>query len=130
MTIGGQTITVSPSDPVCPGNRVIFTCQQSGTLIQWRINTDQMLRQTLRSTQVGSVITLGDHFRFHVVSNSSGILTTELQVTAVKELNNVTVDCTGSRAIIQVVSVGEILIAIFLYPSVIVAILQLLQVKS
>ena len=116
MTVGGQ-ITVSPSEPVCPGNRVIFTCQQSGFSTQWRINMDQMPPQTVHSTQVGSVITFGDplNFKIRVVSNRSGILTTELQVTAVRELNGVTVECAGLTGIsftstISIASVGEFII--------------------
>ena len=79
-----------------------------------------MLRQTVRSTQVGSVITFGAdpgfNFELHVVSNSSGILTTELQVTAVRELNRVTVECDGASgtipSTIRVASVGESMIII------------------
>ena len=69
---------------------------------------------------MGSVITFGVDrdfdFELHIVSNSSNILTTELQVTAVRELDGVTVDCTGvgGRFIstIQVASVGEFMIII------------------
>ena len=114
-SIGGQ-ITVSPSDPVCPGNRVIFTCQQTGFSTVWSINLQPVLHQNIRSTQVGSVISFGVDsgfmFELHIVSNSSGILTTELQVTAVRELNGVTVECIGASGTfsltIQVASVGEL----------------------
>ena len=72
--------------------------------------------QTAQSTQVGSVITFGVdrgfNFELHIVSFSSGILTTELQVTAVRELDGVTVVCNGPsgifRSTIQVASVGEL----------------------
>ena len=120
MTIDVQLI--SPSDPVCPGNRVIFICQQPGTSTRWRIHLQPILRQSAQSTQVGSVITFGEDrgfdFELHIVSNSSNILTTELQVTAVKELNGVTVDCIGGSgtsicmSTIQVASVGELIAAI------------------
>ena len=113
MNSGAQL--TSPSEPVCPGNRIIFTCQQPGAFAQWRIDLQPTLRQTVQSTQVGSVITFGVdrgfNFELHIVSNSSGILTTELQVTAVRELDGVRVDCTGSitfESTIQVVSVGEL----------------------
>jgi hypothetical protein len=66
---------------------------------------------------VGSVIPFGVErgfsFELHIVSNSSNILTTELQVTAVRELNDITVSCTGSSgtffSTIQVASVGELI---------------------
>ena len=108
---------MSPSEPVCPGNRVIFTCQQSGIFAQWRIHLQPILRQTVQSTQVGSVITFGAdrgfNFELHVVSFSSDILTTELQVIAVRELNGVTVECSGAiPSTIQVASVGESMIII------------------
>ena len=115
MTVDAQLI--SPSEPVCPGNCVIFTCQQPGAFVRWNINLQPTLRQTAQSTQVGSVITFGVdrgfNFELHIVSFSSGILTTELQVTAVRELNDVTVECTGSSgtftSIIDVASVGELI---------------------
>ena len=115
MNSGAQL--ASPSEPVCSGNRVIFTCQQPGAFAQWRINLQPTLRQTAQSTQVGSVITFGVdsgfNFELHIVSNSSGILTTELQVTTVRELNDVTVECIGSSgtfmSIIDVASVGELI---------------------
>ena len=124
MTVDAQFI--SPSDPVCSGNCVIFTwqCQQPGTFIQWSIYLQPtQLRQTAQSTQVGSVITFGVDrgfdFELHIVSFSSNILTTELQVTAVRELNGVTVDCIGvsgtSMFTIQVASVGELIAAIRLW---------------
>ena len=69
---------------------------------------------------MGSVITFGADrgfdFELHIVSFSSGILTTELQVTAVRELNGVTVECIGSSgrfiSTIQAASVGEFMIII------------------
>ena len=117
---------LSPSDPVCPGNRVIFTCQLSGAFARWRINLPSVLtlQNTAQSSQVGSVLTFvndpGFNFELHIVSFNSNIdiITTELQVTAVRELNGVTVECAGSSetftSTIQVASVGELII-IFLY---------------
>ena len=69
---------------------------------------------------MGSVITFGADrgfgFELHIVSFSSGILTTELQVTAVRELNGVTVECTGFNGTlpsnIRVASVGEFILII------------------
>ena len=80
------------------------------------------LQNTARSSQIGSFLTFvndpGFNFELHVVSFSSNILTTELQVTAVRELNGVTVECTGvsgtsiCMSTIQVASVGELIAAI------------------
>ena len=100
---------------MCPGNRIIFTCQESGPSTVWSINLQPRLDHFARSTQVGSVIPFGDHFGFnfelHVVSFNSSIdiLTTELQVTAVRELNGIIVECAGASITIQVASVGELM---------------------
>ena len=55
----------------------------------------------------------GFHFELHVVSNSSNSITSELQVTAVSELNGVIVECGGLSgtfmSAIQVASVGELI---------------------
>ena len=100
---------------MCPGNQAIFTCQQIGAT-QWTVDLQPALFQSAQTTQVGSLITFGVdrgfNFELHIVSFSSGILTTELRVTAVRELNGVTVECTGASgrrmSTIQVASVGEL----------------------
>ena len=85
---------------MCPENRVIFTCQQSGST-EWDIHLQPTsLMQTAQVTQaVGSVIRFGVdrgfNFELHIVSSISGNFTTQLQVTAVRELDNVTVGCRG-----------------------------------
>ena len=74
------------------------------------------LLQSARSTQVESIIPFGVdrgfNFELHIVSFSSGILTTELQVTAVRELNGIMVECDGPngtfQSTIQVASVCEL----------------------
>ena len=105
---------------MCPGNRVIFTCQQSGFATTWTINLQPPLHQNVRLSplaSVGSVISFGAdsgfNFEVQIESNSSGIITTELRVTAVRELNGVRVECTGGingtfPSTIQVASVGEV----------------------
>ena len=114
----------SPSDPVCPGNRAIITCQQSGVVARWRISLPSgALENTALSSQIGSVLTFlndpGFNFELHVVSFNSNILTTELRVTAVRQLNGVTVQCGGSgdsiESTIQVASVGELIIILHAY---------------
>ena len=100
---------------MCPGNRVIFTCQLTGFLLRWTINLPSGTLQTIvQSTQpVGSIFTFQDdpfHFEVHVVSSISNSITTELQVTAVRQLDGVTVECDGQSgdymSTIRVVSVG------------------------
>ena len=107
---------MSPSEAVRPGNRVIFTCHQTGFLSRWTISLPSVvLQNSVRSSQVGSTVTFvndpGFHFEIHVVSNSSNSITSELQVTAVRQLNGVTVECSGisenSMSAIQVASIGE-----------------------
>ena len=112
---------IAPSEPVCPGNRVIFTCQQSGAVARWRIFLPSVtLQNTAQNSQIGSVLAFvndpGFNFEHHVLSFSSNIITTELQVTAVRELNGVRVECAGSTfftSTIRVASVGELIIANF-----------------
>ena len=73
------------------------------------------LQSTVRRSQNGSILTLVDdpsfNFEIHVVSNSSNSITSELQVIAVRDLNDVTVECGGFSgtfmSTIRVASVGE-----------------------
>ena len=110
---------MSSSDPVCPGNRVIFTCQQPGAFARWRIHLPSgTLQTTAQSSQIGSLVTFvndpGYNFELHIVSFNSNILTTELCVTAMRRLNGVTVECGTNMSTIQVSSVSELII-ILLY---------------
>ena len=117
MTIDAQLM--SPIDPVCPGNRIIFTCQLPGAIIRWRVFLLQQvtLENIAQTSQYGLapvkfVDDPGFNFEIHIVSNSSTNATTELQVTAVRELNGVTVECSGPgtssiRSSIQVASIGK-----------------------
>ena len=72
------------------------------------------LQNTAQSSQIESILSFvndpGFNFELHVVSFNSSIITTELQVTAVRELNGVTVECGTIMSIIQVSSVGELII--------------------
>ena len=108
----------SPSEAVCPGNRVIFTCQQTGFLSRWTINLPLvMLQNSIQISQRGSIIIFAKDpfdFEIQVVSNSSNSITSELQVTAVKRLNGVRVQCHCGRvnetfmSAIRVASIGEL----------------------
>ena len=112
---------MAPREPVCPGNRIIFSCNQTNSLVRWIVDFPSgTVPQTsdARSTQVGSVFPFHDNdpFRFeiHVLSNNLNTLTTELQVTAVNQLNGITVTCEGpdpssdfTSPRVQIASVGE-----------------------
>ena len=77
-----------------------------------------MLQTSVRTSQVESKVTIvndpGFHFEIHIVSNSSNSIISELQVTAVRQLNGVTVECSGASehymSTIEVASVGELII--------------------
>ena len=108
----------SPSEAVCPGNRVIFTCQLTGFFSRWTINLPSvilMLHNSAQISQQGSIVTFSNDpfdFEIHVVSNRSNSITSELQVTAVRQLNGVTVECGGVNETFmsanRIVSVGEL----------------------
>ena len=113
---------------MCPGNHVIFNCQQTSVVSRWIINLpSRILQATVRSSQVGSKVTIvndpGFHFEIHIVSTSSNSTISELQVTAVRQLNGVTVECSGVSgnymSTIEVASVGELIIFNKYMPSLI-----------
>ena len=115
---------MAPREPVCLGDRIIFTCNQSGIFTRWTINLSSgMIDTDARSTQVGSVLVFDDpdpfHFEIHVLSYSSSILTTQLQVTAMRGLSGITVQCGGANdgtdytSAIQITSVGELISKLF-----------------
>ena len=111
----------SPGEAVCVTNQVVFGCQQTGSFIRWTvgnlprgINTE--LTRSASSSQVGIVLTFTDDpgfgFEIHVLSSSSSSsVLSELRVTAVRELNGVTVECLGNSgsfpSTIEIASVGE-----------------------
>ena len=112
---------MAPREPVCSGNRIIFSCNQTSFIVRWIIDFPSgTVPQTrdARSEQVGSVFPFRDndpfHFEIHVLSYNSNTLITELQVTAVNQLNGITVTCEGpdpssdfTSPSVQIASVGE-----------------------
>ena len=105
---------------MCLGNRIIFSCNQTGFFVRWTINFPSgTMPQTSINAQnipLGSVISFQDDDRFeiHILSNNANTLTTELQVTAVNQLNGITVTCGGlgdgsdfTSPSIRIASVGE-----------------------
>ena len=110
----------SPGEAVCVGEQVVFVCQQSGSTLRWTVGNlpggvSNELTITSSSSQAGMVLTLVDDpgfgFEIHVLSSSSSSnVITELHVTAVRQLNGVTVGCRGPiesyMSTIQIIS-GE-----------------------
>ena len=104
---------------MCPGQQVVFVCQQTGSTSRWTVgNLPGVLDQislTVDSSQAGTVLTIPDEssfgFEIHVLSSSlASRVISELRVTAVRQLNGVTVECAGDRyytSTIQIASVGK-----------------------
>ena len=98
----------SPNETVCPGTQISFNCQPTGV---WRIYLPSItLSRVVLDNPVGSMLTFsGDlwfGFQVHVLSNTSNRLTSELQVTAVRELNGVRVECIGTSTFMSVIHVN------------------------
>ena len=81
----------------------MFTCQQAGTTSRWTVNLpmDILLQLSASSSQTGTVSNFindpGFGFDIHILSSSSSSsVISELRVTAVRQLNGVTVECLGS----------------------------------
>ena len=99
------------------GQQLVFTCQQNGTTSRWTVNLPMItLANTASSSQAGAVSTfaydLGFGFEIHILaSSSSNSVISELRVTAVRQLNGVTVECLGISgrfmSTIEIASVGE-----------------------
>ena len=109
----------SPSEAVCAGTRIRFSCLQNGTHATWTVNLispSMMLSGIVQGNLDGSILHFqgdpGFNFEIHIISSTSNRLTTELRVTAVRELNGVTVQCAGASgsfvSVIRVVPVGEL----------------------
>ena len=82
--------------------QAVFTCQQAGTT-QWTISLPGgvSFSSPAQSSQAGVTFNiqnnLGYMFEIHVLpSSSSSSVISELRVTAVRQLNGVTVECLGS----------------------------------
>ena len=97
----------------------MFVCQQPGSSSRWTVDLpggiSNELSNSASSSQAGMVLSFpNDPFGFevHVLSSSSASsVISELRVTAVRQLNGVTVECLGSNgrftSTIQIASVGE-----------------------
>ena len=96
----------------------MFDCNQAFSTI-WTVGNlpsgAMPLIVNLSSSQVGAVLNFTDDpgfgFEIHVLDSGSAVYQSELRVTAVRELNGVTVECAGFQgnfmSTIQIASVGE-----------------------
>ena len=117
----------SPDEPVCVAEQVVFVCQQTVPTLTWTVDLPggRSIERTVLSPQVGTVWTFvndpGFEFEVHILSSSSASIISELRVTAVRQLNGVTVECRGGRgthlSTIQTMS-GEVTT----YPTIIIVI--------
>ena len=96
----------------------MFVCNQTGSALRWTVDLpggSSIVRTVLSSEAVGTVSTistdLGVEFDIYLLSSSSASIISELRVTAVRQLNGVTVECVGLSgsfmSTIQIASVGE-----------------------
>ena len=106
----------SPTEDVCLGNGITFMCKQNGTLSRWTINLPSTpLTNIVLLQPVGTTLTFqrdpGFHFQIHIISNTSSSITTQLNVTAVRQLDGVEVVCDGASgsfmSVIRIASIGE-----------------------
>ena len=97
----------------------MFVCQQPGFTSRWTVNLPGViLSNSASSSLAGTVLNFlndpGFGFEIHVLSSSStSSVISELRVTAVRQLNGVTVECLGSDGSItstfQIVSGDKLL---------------------
>ena len=105
---------------MCAGNQVVFVCRQSSSS-RWTVftlpsETVDQISLTVDSSQTGTVLPIpydpGFGFEIYVLpSNSSSSVISELRVTAVRQLNGVTLECAGDNghymSTIMIISVGK-----------------------
>ena len=113
-----DALLTPPDEAVCVGKQVVFVCQEAGSSLRWTVNLPggSSIVNSASSAQAGTVLTFsndpGFGFEIHVLSSSSASsVISELRVTAVRQLNGVTVECVGPSgrfmSTIQIASVGE-----------------------
>ena len=99
----------------------MFVCQQTGSTLRWTVDLQlqggisNQLSTSASSSPAGMVLTFTNDpygFEIHVLSSSSASsVISELHVAAVRQLNDVTVECVGPSgtymSTIQTASVGE-----------------------
>ena len=79
----------------------MFICQHPGSALVWTVDLPGgTITESVASSQAGRVLTFADDpgfgFEIHVLSSSlANSIISELRVTAVRQLNGVTVECVG-----------------------------------
>ena len=91
----------SPDEPVCIGEQVVFVCQRTSTTSLWAVHLPLVtLQNSAAVSQAGTVTFQNDPgfgFEIRVFNFSqSSAFVSELHVTAVSQLNGVTLECDGS----------------------------------
>ena len=101
---------------MCEGQEVVFTCQQSGVITRWAVNlTNTTMDKSVAHRPAGTVYNFmndpGFKFEISTLPSNSSSFISKLRVTAVRQLNGVTVECVGNNgpfmSTIQIASVGE-----------------------
>ena len=83
------------------GQQVVFRCQQISATSRWTINLSNItISNSATFSQAGTMSNFIDDpgygFEIHILSSSSSSsVISELRVTAVRQLNGVTVECLG-----------------------------------
>ena len=97
----------SPGRVVCVGEQVVFVCQRTGSVLRWEVDfpggVSNDLVNSVSSSLAGTVLTFSNDqygFEIHVLSSSNSVIS-ELRVTAVRQLNGVTVKCVGPSGILM-----------------------------
>ena len=118
----------SPGEAVCVGEQVVFVCQQTGPTLTWRVDLPggSSIERSVLSPEVGTVVTFvndpGLGFEIHILSPSSAGIISELRVTAVRQLNGVTVECRGASGSFMSTIAILIMSGEFTYPTIIIVI--------
>ena len=105
----------APVETVCSGQPVLFLCQQLSASATWIVNIPGLMLRVLAPRAVGELEMFpGDPgYAFEVTTTAlgNGSIVSELRVTAVRELDGVTVNCEGFSGMymseIQVAAIGE-----------------------
>ena len=89
----------------------MFTCQQASPFVKWKVHLpDITLINSVYSSQAGRVSTFlndpGFGFQLHVLPSS--VIIYELNVTAVKQLDGVTVECIASEMFMSTIQIDPV----------------------
>ena len=92
----------------------MFTCQQTGVNSRWTVNLpNKTLSNSIFASLEGTVSTFiedpGFGFEIHgLPSSSSSSVISELRVTAVEQLDGVTVECIASEMFMSTIQISSV----------------------